>query len=645
MASPFRPLLAPLLAPALLLVATLGGGAPVARAEDAPLPPPPAGAPVAAPDALVVPVLGGLALNGQPAEPAWEKALRLSADPLEVPAPPPGTERVRLTPDVRLAQSEGLLWIAVRMAEDPGMGMGLRVLVAPEEVASAAAAVGLVYAPLELRGPRFTVRGPRGLTRAVVRLQGAADTRSLGVWSLEVAFPLADLALPGPGTRLRLALAIDSRTSNVGSAAPEGALFAEPARWALLAPEQGAWSAGSGPDPAPLLEEDARDAERVEAWRAFQEGQLTNVPAGGAEAARAHVESRLIGPLKRIEALRPDLRPYTLWVAGQVLASLGDIEQAERCYREALAAMPGCREAAFELYVKLMAHAYVEGLPEQPSDYDAALSRLALDLRSAVNPYAREGLALARGLLLYKRGDFADAVTFLEPVARRYPHDVEAGYNLERARASAESWAGELLLRKAEDARGDLPRVRLTTSKGPVLLELYEDDAPNTVKNFVWLCERGFYDGTSFHRNVPFFVLQGGDPFTKPGADARWVGGGGPGYAIPTEPGTEQRRRGAFRGTLAMASHDRDTEGSQFFLTLGTARHLDGQVSVFGRILEGQAVADALVEGDRLVKTEVLRRRPGTEYRPVTLAGEPAPEPVPTPPPSRPPPPGRQPPR
>lgn len=641
MVSPFR--LRP--TPALLLWALLACAPSTARAGDPPLPPPPAGAPVPEPQALVVPALEGLRLDGLAAEPAWEAALRLPADPLDVPAPPPGTQRVRLLPDVRLAQADGLLWIAVRMAEDPGMGMGLRVLVGPEGLASAAAAVGLVFAPLELRGPRFTVRGPRGLTRAAVRLQGAADTRSLGAWSLEVAFPLADLRLPGPGTRLRVALAIDSRTNNVGAAAPEGALLAEPARWALLTPGPGAWSVGSGPDPAPLLEEDARDAERVQAWRAFQEGQLTNVPSAGPEAARAHVESRLLGPLRRIEELRPDLRPYTLWVAGQALAGLGDIEHAERCYREALAAMPGCREAAFELYVKLMAHAYAEGLPDQPSAYDAALSRLASDLRGAENPYAREGLALARGLLLYKRGDFAEAIAFLEPVARRYPHDVEAGYNLERARASAEAWAGELLLRKGEDARGDQPRVQLTTSKGPLLLELYEDDAPNTVKNFVWLCERGFYDGTSFHRNVPFFVLQGGDPFTKPGADARWVGAGGPGYAIPTESGTPARRRGAFRGTLAMASQDRDTEGSQFFLTLGTARHLDGQLTVFGRIVEGQAVADALVEGDRLTRAEVLRRRPGTQYRPLTLAGEPAPEPTPTPPPSRPPSPGRQPPR
>jgi cyclophilin family peptidyl-prolyl cis-trans isomerase len=85
-----------------------------------------------------------------------------------------------------------------------------------------------------------------------------------------------------------------------------------------------------------------------------------------------------------------------------------------------------------------------------------------------------------------------------------------------------------------------------------------------------------------------------------------------------------------FRGTIVMASTARDTEGSQFFLTTGSAADLDGTVSVFGRIVEGQDVADRLVEGDRLVKVEVVKPRPGTTYRPITLAQQPAPEPVAT---------------
>ncbi len=624
---------APLPAVGLALLLALGAERGPLAAEE------PAGAPApagAAPAPLGVPAGHGLVLDGKPEEPAWSGALTLSADPLDVPPPPPGAQRVRLEPQVRLLHQAGLLWIGLHLDEDPGMGMGLRLLAGPEGLGSAAGAVGVVYAPLELRGPRLSVRSPAGLTRAEVRARAQADTRSSGRWSLELAVPLADLGAVAPAGRLRLALAIDSRTNNVGSAAPAGALLAAPAGWALLAPAADAWSAGEPPEAAPLLAEDALDAGRVALWREFQQGQVAGVPPGGSAAAREHVERHLLAPLRGIEARRPDLLPYLRWVEGQLRISLGDVEQAERCYREALAVMPGCREAAFELHVKLLARAFAEGLPSEPSDYDAASSRLAAELRAAQGPYAREGLSLARGLLLYKRGDFQEAVAHLEPLARRYPHDAEATFNLERARRAPVDWAQEQLLRKGEDARGDQPRVRLTTTRGDVVLELFEDDAPNTVRNFVWLCEHGFYDGTAFHRNVPFFGLQGGDPFTKEGADPRWAGVGGPGYALATEPGTKERRRGAWRGTVLMASHDRDGEGSQFFLVTGTARHLDGQVSVFGRIVEGQGVVDALVEGDRLVSTAVVRRRPGTVYRPTSLSGEPAPAPRPSPPGSAP---------
>lgn len=620
----------------LLSVLALPAALPaVLCAEDPPAGPAPA--PSTGP-ALTVPRVGALALDGRLDEAGWGEALRLSADPLDVPPPPPGAERVRLVPDVRLAQSEGALWVGVALAEDPGMGMGLRLLLGPEGIEGSADAVGVVYAPLEVRGLTLTVRGPRGLTRAEYAAEGAADVRRAGAWSLEVRLPLADLALPDPGTRLRAALAVDSRTNGLGAAAPAGALFAAPEAWALLAPGGGAWlGAGDAPaDPAAaraaLLAADACDLERVGLWRAYQQAQLSNPKDADPATARAYVEQRLLQPLAGMLALRPDLAPYLLWVRGQLLGVLGDVQGAEGAYREALAAMPGCREAAYELYVRLMASAYSEAPPDQPSDYARALARLDGEQPAAANPYQREGLSLGRGLLLYKQGAFAEAAALLEPVARRYPHDAQAVFGLERARAAQAAWAQEELWRRA-DAQADLPRVRLSTSRGDVTLELYEDDAPNSVRNFVWLVEQGFYDGTAFHRSVPFFVVQGGDPFTKEGADPRYVGAGGPGYAIATEAGTPERRRGAFRGVIAYAIRDRNTEGSQFFLTTGTARHLEGEVSIFGRIVQGQEVAEALVLGDRLLRAQVLRKRSGTTYRPLTLTQEPAPLPVASPPP------------
>jgi peptidylprolyl isomerase len=128
-------------------------------------------------------------------------------------------------------------------------------------------------------------------------------------------------------------------------------------------------------------------------------------------------------------------------------------------------------------------------------------------------------------------------------------------------------------------------------------------------------------------------VAQGGDPLSKDPAKARLAGIGGPCYAIRTEPS----KRKPFRGVIAMArSANKDTEGSQFFLTTGTAANLEGDYSVFGRIVEGQEVADRLVKDVTIERVEVLRTRPGTTYRPVTKGGEPAPEPKPCGPSGRP---------
>jgi cyclophilin family peptidyl-prolyl cis-trans isomerase len=288
------------------------------------------------------------------------------------------------------------------------------------------------------------------------------------------------------------------------------------------------------------------------------------------------------------------------------------------------------REAAYQLHVKLRGPAFAEALPDQPTDYARALARIERESAGTKDPYELEGFAVARGLLLYRQGEFLAARDVLAPLAKRYPHDALIRLTHEHAAAYLDAWAAETLLRKEEDARGDLPRVRLETARGAVTVELFEDDAPNTVKNFVWLAEHRFYDGTAFHRNVPYFGVQGGDPNSRAGADGAWVGAGGPGYAIPTGRGTPTRRRRAFRGTLVMAAAARDTEGSQFFLTTGSAAHLDGTVTVFGRVVEGQATADLLLEGDRLERVHVVRKRPGTEYRPLTLGRKPAPVPVAT---------------
>jgi cyclophilin family peptidyl-prolyl cis-trans isomerase len=124
-------------------------------------------------------------------------------------------------------------------------------------------------------------------------------------------------------------------------------------------------------------------------------------------------------------------------------------------------------------------------------------------------------------------------------------------------------------------------------------LKLFATEAPLTVYNIVSLAEHGYFDGQRFHRVVPNFVVQGGDP--------RGDGNGGPGYAIRDE--LTRRRYG--RGTLGMALSGPNTGGSQFFVTHSSQPHLDGGYTVFGELVEGGDVLDRIIQGDRIVRVTV----------------------------------------
>ncbi len=181
-------------------------------------------------------------------------------------------------------------------------------------------------------------------------------------------------------------------------------------------------------------------------------------------------------------------------------------------------------------------------------------------------------------------------------------------------------------LRAAEAKADDLPRVAMKTSKGDLEIELFENEAPNTVANFISLVEKGFYNGTPFHRVLPQFMAQGGDP--------TGTGGGGPGYTIPCEC-HQPNARVHFRGSLSMAHAGRDTGGSQFFLTFRPTHHLDGQHTVFGRVIKGFDVLAKLQrrdperpegpEPDKIVEAKVLRKR-NHPYEPKKSAGKPKPQ-------------------
>jgi peptidyl-prolyl cis-trans isomerase B (cyclophilin B) len=132
------------------------------------------------------------------------------------------------------------------------------------------------------------------------------------------------------------------------------------------------------------------------------------------------------------------------------------------------------------------------------------------------------------------------------------------------------------------------------TEKGNMKIEFYDDDAPGTVENFVKLSKQGFYDGLTFHRVIPNFVIQGGCP--------DGTGFGGPGYSIKCETGGNNQYHD--RGVLSMAHAGKDTGGSQFFVCHSRANtsHLDGVHTCFGKVTEGVEVVDLIRQGDVIEK-------------------------------------------
>jgi peptidyl-prolyl cis-trans isomerase B (cyclophilin B) len=130
----------------------------------------------------------------------------------------------------------------------------------------------------------------------------------------------------------------------------------------------------------------------------------------------------------------------------------------------------------------------------------------------------------------------------------------------------------------------------LDTTRGTIVCDLFPKDAPNTVNNFVFLAREKFYDGTSFHRVIADFMVQGGDP--------EGSGRGGPGYKFADEVKNNPRKHQV--GSLSMANAGPNTNGSQFFITHVVTEHLDGKHTVFGQVTSGQDVVNAVKQGDKI---------------------------------------------
>jgi cyclophilin family peptidyl-prolyl cis-trans isomerase len=256
-------------------------------------------------------------------------------------------------------------------------------------------------------------------------------------------------------------------------------------------------------------------------------------------------------------------------------------------------------------------------------DYEPAL-RLAKLLIE--NKYPDKSIYNMAGAAAFFTSNYDDAEKYLKQANENGTLDEKGKAALDEIKDYRAKWDREQRFRAAEAKADDLPRVKLTIGdakgheKGVVVVELFENEAPNTVANFVSLVKKKFYDGTPFHRVLPTFMAQGGDP--------TGTGTGGPGYRIADECFTPNHRE-HFRGSLSMAhTAAPDTGGSQFFLNFVPTSHLDGKHTVFGRVIDGMDVLAKITRidpdhagatrPDKIIKAEIVRTREHP-YEPKTL--------------------------
>jgi len=143
-----------------------------------------------------------------------------------------------------------------------------------------------------------------------------------------------------------------------------------------------------------------------------------------------------------------------------------------------------------------------------------------------------------------------------------------------------------------------MSKVKISTGKGDMIVELYDNETPITTDNFKKLINEGFYNGLNFHRVLPDFVIQGGCP--------NGTGAGGPGYNIPCEVNTEKQYHD--RGVLSMAHAGRNTGGSQFFIchSRNNTSHLDRNHTCFGKVIDGLDIIDLIQQGDKINSIEIV---------------------------------------
>ncbi len=327
-----------------------------------------------------------------------------------------------------------------------------------------------------------------------------------------------------------------------------------------------------------------------------------------------------VGPiramLERVEAYRADHPGHapSAAMAVQLLLWLDQVASVEparldNAYADLAASVEDDRPVRLQWARKLM----------QSSRYEPALA--VLD-GADFDPTETPDWATARSQALFALERFAESVSALTPLTQEVLADAsplvsaEVRRVLPQRQEYARDWVREQDLRDQEAEADDLPRVQFTTDAGLFVVELYEDSAPNTVKNFISLVESGFYNGMTWQVAGNAFSRTG-DPRTRMGSEG---GEANPGYRIADEF-TLSTARKHYAGVLSMAVTPGQTHsgGSRFAITHKPAPTRNGRNTVFGRVIEGMDVVRSMPTDTRTIAAQVLRKRPDTEYDPVTL--------------------------
>ena len=236
-------------------------------------------------------------------------------------------------------------------------------------------------------------------------------------------------------------------------------------------------------------------------------------------------------------------------------------------------------------------------------------------------------ILLANCLLAINRFDEAQSAINTAPTQRTPDQLTQIGNLTGRITTLRDLWNKEMVAMAKDQQRGDLPIVELVTAKGPITIELFEDQAPNTVGNFIEHVEAGTYDGTRFHRILRGFGVQGGDPTTASGGTG---GTGSGGWTIPDETLSSGKRPTLLGRVVAVLQPKADAPGSpqphsagcQFMILLAHAEQLNLEYTAFGRVTDGLELVRNLTADDEIVSARVISKRTNKEYAGVRFSTE-----------------------